>query len=185
MAGDTIRAFVALELDAACRERIVALTRELRPLVPDVRWAHADQLHLTLKFLGDSTRAVLDRLTPDLERAAAVCAPAEVSVAGLGMFPERGAPRVLWLAIALPAPLLALQSACEAAAGAAGFAREARPFQPHLTLGRWRSHAARPNLPAADLGRTRLSRLTLFQSELRPEGARHTSLATFELGSRP
>jgi 2'-5' RNA ligase len=185
VASDTIRAFVALEIEAPCRERIVALTRDLRQRIPEVRWAHAEQLHLTLRFLGDSTRAALARLTPELARAAEACAPAEVSVAGLGLFPERGAPRVLWLALDLPAPLLVLQSACEAAAVAAGFARDGRPFQPHLTLGRWRSHAPRPSLPPADLGLTHLSRLTLFQSELRPEGATHTQLATFELGSRP
>jgi 2'-5' RNA ligase len=71
---------------------------------------------------------------------------------------------------------------------AAGFPRESRPFSPHLTLGRWRDRAARPELPAVDLGSTLLDALVLMCSELRPEGALYTCLQRFELqgsGARP
>jgi 2'-5' RNA ligase len=78
--------------------------------------------------------------------------------------------------------MAALQAGCEAAAVAAGFPREARRFSPHLTLGRWRDRAARPELPAVDLGSSVLDTLVLFRSELRPEGAVHTQLQRFELG---
>jgi 2'-5' RNA ligase len=75
-----------------------------------------------------------------------------------------------------------LQLACERAARAAGFASEERPFRAHLTLGRWRDRAPRPELPEADLGTTRLDTLVLYQSELRRGGAVYTSLWRFELG---
>ena len=110
-------------------------------------------IHLTLRFLGDTSPTQVETLRPRLAAAAALCPPAEARVAGLGTFPERGSPRVLWLGLEVPPPLLDLQRACERAARAAGFEREERPFRAHLTLGRWRERAARPDLPPADLGR--------------------------------
>lgn len=180
--GGGIRAFVALELDASMRERIAETMADLRRRIPGVRWVSTDGLHLTLRFLGHAPPHVLAGLEPDLQRAAAACPPGEARVAGLGMFPERGSPRVLWLAISLPSPGLDLQGACEAAAVRAGFPREDRAFRPHLTLGRWRDRAPRPELPSVDLGMTALERLVLFRSELRPQGAVYTPLATFPLG---
>jgi 2'-5' RNA ligase len=89
---------------------------------------------------------------------------------------------VLWLAVEPGPQVLRLQAACESAARSAGFAAEARPFRPHLTLGRWRSRVRRPELPALDLGEASLERLVLFASELDPAGARHTELAAWPLG---
>ena len=82
----------------------------------------------------------------------------------------------------MPATVFDLQRACERAARAAGFEREARPFKAHLTLGRWRDRAPHPELPPVDLGATRLDALVLFKSDLRPDGAVYTSLARFALG---
>ena len=97
------------------------------------------------------------------------------------MFPERGSPRVLWLALTWPEPFATLQSACERAAVSVGFPKEDRPFKPHLTLGRWRDRARRPDLPPADLGSTRLETLVLFSSQPQREGSIYTPLARFPL----
>jgi 2'-5' RNA ligase len=176
------RAFIALELDAPLRARIAALQASLSALASGVRWVAADGIHLTLRFLGESSPAALAALDPALRAAAGACTSSQAAVSGIGMFPERGSPRVLWIGVALPAPAVALQAACEAAAVAAGFPREARPFRPHLTLGRWRERCSRPALPPAELGVARLERLVIFRSELRPEGALYTPLAEFPLG---
>jgi 2'-5' RNA ligase len=88
---------------------------------------------------------------------------------------------VLWLGVELPAPVLALQAACEAAAVAEGFEPETRPFRSHLTLGRWRERAPRPALPDVDLGTLALRELVLFRSQLRPSGAVYTGIARFPL----
>jgi 2'-5' RNA ligase len=90
---------------------------------------------------------------------------------------------VLWLGITLRPEIEALQAACEAAAVAAGFSPETRSFRAHLTLGRWRERARRPALPQVDLGVSRLDRLVLFKSDLKPSGAVHTALSTFALGA--
>ena len=179
---EPVRAFVALEIDAGARERLAELIGGLRPLLPGARWVAASNLHLTLRFLGPSRPDALARIALDLERAAAACPPCTAPMLALGTFPERGRPRVLWLDMALPEPILALQSACERAAVAAGFEREPRPFRSHLTLARFRDGGRAGPLPRPELGEARLERVTLFRSELRPQGPLYTALGTFALG---
>jgi RNA 2',3'-cyclic 3'-phosphodiesterase len=179
---EAARAFVALEIDAAARARVAELMAKLRPLAPGARWVAVENLHLTLRFLGPSRPEALERIASDLDRATAACPPSTAPMRELGMFPERGSPRVLWLDIALPEPILGLQEASERAAVAAGFERESRPFRSHLTLARFRD-AERPGpLPRHELGEAQLERVTLFRSELRPQGPVYTALRVFPLG---
>lgn len=177
-----IRAFVALELDPASRSRIAGLVGELRPIVPHVRWVRPASLHVTVRFLGYAAPPALVQLQGPLAEAAARCRAVEVPVRGLGLFPDRGSPRVIWLGIDVPAPVRALQEACERAAVEAGFPPEPRAFRPHLTLGRWSEPARRPRVPEVDLGKAHLERLVLFRSDLRREGSVYTPLAAFALG---
>ena len=177
-----IRSFVALDLDPGVRARIDGLIADLRPHVPGVRWVRPESLHVTVRFLGYAAPAVLVELQGPLAEAARQCPPAAAPVRGLGLFPPRGAPRVLWLGLELPAPVADLQAACERAAVAAGFPPEPRPFRPHLTLARWPSPGRRPALPPVDLGAGRLERLVLYRSEPRRDGSVYTPLATFALG---
>jgi RNA 2',3'-cyclic 3'-phosphodiesterase len=181
-AVDHARAFVAVELDAPLRKAIGDLQDGLRPRLGGIRLVRPEGIHLTLRFLGETSPTQVETLRPRLAAAADLCPPAEASVAGLGTFPERGSPRVLWLGLDVPQTILDLQHACERAARAAGFEKEARPFRAHLTLGRWRERAARPELPPADLGAARLDTLVLFRSDLSPGGAVYTPLARFPLG---
>jgi 2'-5' RNA ligase len=181
-AVDPARAFVAIELEAALREALGDLQARLRPRLGGIRLVRPEGIHLTLRFLGDTSPTQVESLRPRLAAAAALCPPAEARLAGLGTFPERGSPRVLWLGLDVPPAVFDLQRACERAARAAGFEREARPFRAHLTLGRWRERGPRPDLPPADLGATRLETLVLFRSDLRPDGAVYTPLARFPLG---
>ena len=177
-----VRAFVALPLGAAALGRVAEAIESLRPHVAGVRWVRPEGLHLTLRFLGPSSLHALTALEPALRATAGECPVAVARLASLGLFPERGSPRVLWLSVDVGPRVLALQEACERAAIAAGFAPEDRPFRPHLTLGRWRDRRPRPHLPELDLGETLLDRLVLFKSELGPGGAVHVPLAQFELG---
>jgi 2'-5' RNA ligase len=177
-----VRAFVALELDAEVREALAALVDSLRPRVTGARWVRPESVHLTLRFLGDTSPERVERLRPLLAAAAAGCDPIEAQVARLGTFPGPGRPpRVLWLGIQLPSPALSLQAECEKAAVAVGFPAEERPFRGHLTLARFRERVLRPALPPVDLGPVRLHTLALVRSDLRPGGAVYTSLARFPL----
>jgi 2'-5' RNA ligase len=181
-APDHVRAFVALELDARLRGAIGELQARLRLGLGRIHLVRPEGIHLTLRFLGSTTPRQIETLSPRLAAAASACPPAEVPVAGLGTFPEQGSPRVLWLGLEVPPAIRDLQRACERAALAAGFEKEDRPFRAHLTLGRWRDRAPRPELPRADLGATRLETLVLFKSDLRPGGAVYTPLERFGLG---
>jgi RNA 2',3'-cyclic 3'-phosphodiesterase len=180
---DEVRAFVALELEESLHERLARLAADLRPRLPGLRFASPGSAHLTMRFLGRASPEALDRIAEALAPAAAACPVADVPVTGLGIFPPQGPPRILWLGLDLPAPMLALQTACERAARDAGFEPETRPFRPHLTLGRWRERVARPRLPEIEPAATRLERLVLFRSELKPAGAVHTPLGVFPLGT--
>ena len=141
MTDESVRAFVALELPEWVGEAVADLQARLRPRLGSVRLVRPEGAHLTLRFLGQTSPAQEEALRGPLARAAGACPPCEARVAGLGTFPERGSPRVLWLGLELADAVLALQEACERAAVAAGFAREDRAFKPHLTLGRWRERA--------------------------------------------
>lgn len=177
-----VRAFVALELDERLRARLGDVVASLQREVPGVRWVRMEGMHLTLRFLGWCSPEALAAIEPGLRRAAGACPRAEARVSGLGLFPDGGRPRVLWIGIALPEPILELQLACEEAAVASGFAPEPRPFRSHLTLGRFREGARRPSLPAVDLGHAFLDTLVLYRSQPQRQGAVYTPLVTFPLG---
>jgi 2'-5' RNA ligase len=180
-----LRTFVALELDAGLHERLAALAVDLRPAFPGLRWVRAEGIHLTLRFLGETSPGQVERLGTALGEAAAACPSTTASVGGLGVFPERGSPRILWLGIDVAPPVLALQAACEEAAVACGFPHEHRRFRAHLTLGRWRDRARPPFLPAVGLGAARLDTLTHFRSEVGPGGSVYTALGSWKLGAPP
>lgn len=179
--GKAIRAFVALPLPDALRAGVADTVRRLQESLPDVRYVHDEGAHVTLRFLGWTSAETLAAIQAPLRAAAAECPPATMAVRGLGIFPERGNPRVLWMGLVLPPPVHALQARCEQAAIAAGLPPETRPFHPHLTLGRWRDRAGRPVLPDADLGSAGMDRLVLYRSDLRSSGSVHIPLATFPL----
>jgi 2'-5' RNA ligase len=177
-----IRAFVALPFPDGLRRDVAETIRRLTPVLPDVRFVREEGAHVTLRFLGWTRADTLAGLEAPLRAAAAACPRLDVSVRGLGLFPERGAPRVLWLGLEMPPAAAALQAACERAAVASGFEAETRAFHPHLTLGRWRDRARRPALPHVDLGAAHLRELVLYRSDTRPAGSVYTPLAVFPLG---
>jgi 2'-5' RNA ligase len=177
-----VRAFLALDFDEPMRARLAEARARLEREVTGVRWLSPETIHLTLRFLGPSTPQALESLSTGVEGAVRACGPCEARVEGVGFFPTRGSPNVIWAGLVLPPAVLELQAGCERAAVAAGFAPEGRPFRPHVTLGRWRDRVRRPAVPALDLGSTRLGPVILYRSDLRPQGAVHTPLRTFPLG---
>ena len=188
----TVCAFVALDLPKALQAAFATTIARLEKSIPGVSWVDFRRMHLTLRFLGWTTRERLNALEPHLGAAARACPPVPATVSGLGTFPPSGRARVLWVGIHLPQSGTALQAACEAAAVEGGFPPERRGFQPHLTLGRWSQPVRRPALPDLDLGRTRLERLVLYRTEsargeaklpgVRRAVSVYSQLAVFPLG---
>ena len=193
-AAETICAFVALELPKALQDAFIKEIQQLEKAIPGIQWMNPRRMHLTLRFLGWTTRERVKCLDAYLAAAARPCPPIEARVSGLGTFPPSATERarVLWAGIALPPSGKTLQAACESAAIECGFPPERRVFQAHLTLGRWKEPARLGKLPALDLGTTRLEQLTLYRREpnkgeaavpgVRRPVAAYQKIATFPLG---
>lgn len=142
MAGmEMIRAFVALEMPTAVKQELGLVTGVLNGQTPDgsVRWVKPALLHLTLRFLGDTAVSKLPAIHEALDDVSRQAAPFALRLGGLGCFPNRKRPRVIWVGLEGDTkPLLALKRAVDAALVPLGWAVEERPFQAHLTLGRVR-----------------------------------------------
>jgi 2'-5' RNA ligase len=182
------RCFVAVSLVDPARTAVAEYLASLRATVAGVGWVRPEQLHLTLKFLGNVAPARIAALEARLIEAVGVIEACTAEVAGVGAFPNLARPQVLWVGVRAPS-LAALADAVEASAAAEGFARETRPFRPHVTLGRVRERGRRATPEVALLARdgdrafgtSPLRDVTLFRSVLGAGGARHGVLGSFRL----
>ena len=186
------RVFVAIELPAPVRQKLIEHIDRLRSTMPEVRasWSREENLHLTLKFLGDVPLTNVEGLALAAQRAATKVEPFEMTVGGCGAFPPKGHPRVLWIGIEDPSGQLAfLHAALEDDCAKAGFPHEERSFHPHLTIARIRKPHDSRLLAAAhkDMGyereTVRASELIVIRSELRSEGSNHTIISRHPFSS--
>lgn len=189
-----IRCFAAVEVPApAVRRALEGAQGRLRQALGrdagQVKWVPAHQFHFTLRFFGEIGPAEVEAATGALRRAAEGTRSFRLEVAGLGAFPSAAHPAVLWAGTGEGrGRLVALARQVEAELAACGFAPEARPFQPHLTLGRVRRGAPLGSAlqeclaaPAVSYGSWPVERLVLMRSDLMPAGPRYTVLAAAEL----
>ncbi len=191
---DEIRTFVAIELSAELRQALRGVQKQLKgaPGAYAVRWVSTDNLHLTLKFLGNVPRAQVDDLAKGLEEAATGITPFTLQAHGLGCFPNTRKPNVVWVGLEGEiARIVELARRVEDALAARGIAREDKPFSPHLTLGRVNRDARQSDraalgeaiqkFPPADYGPVPVQAVHLIQSDLRPGGAVYTVLRTVSM----
>ncbi len=154
-----------------------------------VAWVAPDNLHLTLKFLGNVAETRLDAIVASLRGAVGEAATFDATVSGLGAFPTPTRARVVWAGVSAGAePMVELAGRVDAALAALGVPPEARPFSPHVTLGRARVPRRAPALAEAlaggqgrEFGTVRVARLVLMQSHLSPTGSRYAELAEIPL----
>lgn len=191
-----MRLFVALEIPAAVRENLAALVSDLRVLssqLPDrhPRWVRPENIHLTLKFIGETDarkiegiRAALSRIRTD--------APVELLFRGLGFFPDAKPPRVFWAGVNASGNLPLLAANVDRALETQGIVREERAFRPHLTLARFDPPGVAEKLSAAveqnvdhDFGSAQACEFHLIESNLHPSGAAYKTLDTFPFVTEP
>ena len=190
------RAFVALGLDAPTREAVTAQIERLRPLSRAVAWVPPQNLHFTLKFLGEQTDAGLAHAVAALDEAAAGRAPFAIALHGLGAFPGMERPRILWVGVAEGAlDVRALQSRVEIALQSRAFSGDSRPWHPHLTVGRvfdprrWRRDTspalrdAMARAAATGFGSVPVARIALMRSDLASSGARYREICSLPLAA--
>lgn len=182
--SETWRLFVAIPLEGLAAEPLRATRSEWERRLPGLRWVGAEQLHLTLRFLGESPP---DRVGPLLERLERVERPATgapLRLAGGGAFPQPARARVLWWGLAAEW-LEPLARQVEEAVRAAGWPAEERRFVGHLTVARVRGGGSLDAWPLLTGWQDRLwatgavSEFILYRSQLRPQGPLYNPLVRF------
>jgi len=156
------------------------------PRTTAVRWVPPNNIHLTIKFLGDVSPTNMEMLMKMLKLEVSQVPHFSVSVGELGAFPTLKRPRVLWIGIQAPPQLASLVHLVEAETDKLGYVNEERPFSPHLTLGRVSQNATPEQVhqvaevlagvQAGELGVFEVNEVVLFKSELRSTGAEYTPL---------
>lgn len=191
-----IRLFIALPLPAEVEAELDRLLAQLRPKSSNVKWVPSRNIHLTVKFLGDTEEKIVGKITSAIDEVATQYQPFESTLDRIGAFPNLRRPRVIWVGGSEP-----IADASGGAADAARLARdidhrmrklrfekEKRPFKAHLTLGRVRQGRRVDELAAflesfrLDPIPLKLDRLVLFKSTLTPKGATYDRLHEAILG---
>jgi 2'-5' RNA ligase len=183
-----VRSFISINLDEAIKKEINLLLTELRRQGFDVRWVPAENLHVTLKFLGHISEEMVERVKERLYNITASFKPFRLRFNGIGFFPDRRRPRVIWIDISDSDVLKGLQEKVEEELVEIGIEKEDRRFSPHLTIGRVRSQHDIERLirfvetiKDREFGIIDVDRVYLMKSDLRPGGAQYSVIEGFPL----
>ena len=191
---EQIRSFVAIELPEGAKKGLTRLRNELeRDEHRFVKWVDPGGIHLTLKFLGNIPSKRVTEITEAMKKAAQGISPFLLEISGLGAFPSLKQARVLWVGVGGELDKLStLQQKIDSALAALGFAREERPFVPHLTLARIREGTSGPERKGfgelvgsatfEDKYPVEVEAIRLMRSQLMPAGALYTCLSVAGLG---
>ena len=177
----SIRTFVAIELPERVRAALAGVPAAASlPASASVRWTRPGNLHLTLRFLGDTPEEQIAPLSRALDAVAAGAPSFELELGGAGAYPEARAARVLWIGLVdADRKLRKLRNQVEAAVRGLGWEREGRPFAPHLTLARLRQPARLSGgswIEPVPLCRFEVKEVALMRSTLKPAGAEYDLL---------
>jgi len=188
-----IRAFIAVELPGELKQELAALETQLKKNSPPVvKWVDPESIHITLKFLGETSDAVIDELLLAMGESVAGVSPFKLEVGKIGAFPAVDRPQVIWVGISGDMEKLAqLQKNLEQNTEQLGFKRESRPFSPHLTLGRVREGARVKEIqrigkllnetPFTAKHNIEAHEINLLKSQLTRAGAIHTIIGMVKL----
>lgn len=178
------RIFVGLELPAAVTDQLAGLTCGL----PGARWLESDQMHVTLRFIGEVDGGVFDDALNALDTVA--FEPFELQLKGVGFFPPRGRADTLWVGLRDPGSVTALKTKIDASLARAGIEREQRKFVPHVAIARLK------DCQSSKLGQYiveyslfesipfRVEHFHLYSSMLSSSGAIYRVEGSYQLGQR-
>lgn len=186
-----LRCFIAVHVPDEIRESIGTVIGALASTGADVKWVKPGNIHITLKFLGSTEEGLVERISGAVQKKISSRSPFYIKIAGTGYFPDRKRPRVIWIGISEAGDLGPLQKEIDEVAARFGYAPEERPFSPHLTIGRVRSGKKVKEMmellerySGRDFGTVEIKGVSLMKSELKPEGAEHSSLAEILFAGR-
>ena len=180
-----MRTFVAIDLPSEVRRNIAHLIDLLRPAGDQVRWARPENLHVTLKFIGELPTESIPEATHRLS-SIRTPEPLSLQVHGVGYFPNERAPRIIWLGLKSGPELSVLASQVEEAVLPLGVAKDKRPFAPHLTVGRLKTPGRIPAVQEIlrrrdplDFGSFAAKDFYLYESQLATGGSVYRKIARF------
>ncbi len=189
-----LRAFLAVELSVAIREKLSTLQQTLKKTLPAINWVRPENIHLTLKFLGYVDSSHISQILAVMEPLGQEHQKFSIEVHGLGVFPQANHPRVFWVGVTGEMQTLQeLVLAIDAALEPLGFPVEAKSYHPHLTLARikrenalvgaaLRKHEVLEN--EQHIGTLSIDRLILFQSQIDSTGPTYTPLGDVWLAGK-
>ena len=160
---------------------------DLQQPIDGMRWQSQEQMHLTLKFVGEAAKTAARELREELDKIDHPCF--SMTIAGIGYFPKGKQPKVVWAGITQNAALQELHQKVENLCEKIGVAPEARPYKPHITIGRTKSTSKRAvtsfinkhkNFAISDIA---VDEFVLYESKLHSDGARHHRLQSYSLKS--
>lgn len=195
---EKIRSFIAIPLPESVKSHIRTIQDNIRSTGLKMRWVKPENIHLTLKFLGDIPRTDVDAVAGAMDRAAGTISPLSLGAKGIGVFPNIKRPRVLWAGLNGETHELIrlqqnLEQKLEQSLVPLGFKKENRSFKAHLTIARIKQ--AKHRIYPKDLVQViekngnfesesfTVNEIILYQSVLKPTGAVYTKLKTVSLKS--
>ena len=180
-----IRTFVALPIPDNLKEHLGKAIATLGNKNAGVKWVRAENIHITLKFLGNISEDMITPLSQELDRAVEGFPPLHLGFSACGVFPNLKRPRVIWIGMKGDTALLSeIASSVDAACTGFGIPPEKRPFKAHITLGRLKVPSMVDLETKFIEEEFNATRVILYKSELLPQGARYTALHTSCLGQK-
>lgn len=182
-----MRTFIALELPERIKDSLAQLQNQLKASGADVKWVDPNNIHLTLKFLGERDEKKVEKIIQIIDEVAKTKNSFQIHISSLGVFPKIDFPRVVWVGIDKgDNETKEIAKELEEKIAKIGIPKEDRPFSSHITIGRVRSPLKKEKLVQAlkdlenNLGRQNLEfevrRITLFKSTLTPKGPIYEAL---------
>ena len=168
-----MRLFIAIPVEGDTQQQLA----DLQQPVQGIRWQKKEQMHLTLKFLGESSGEQFQQLLPLLKEVEANSF--SINIQGVGYFPKGKDPKVLWAGVELNEALIQLQEKVEEVCEKVGVEPEQRPFKPHITIGRVKGGTKGDVMSFINqhkqfrVSNVPVNEFVLFESKLSPEGAKH------------
>ena len=180
-----MRLFVAIDIPREIRDALATFLKDLRGIAPEAKWVRAENLHVTLKFLGETAPEKVSAIVNTLS-SLRTAQPVSLEFRGMGFFPNEKRPRVFWSGMDASANLKALAEDIDRSLHQLGFPLEQRPFTPHLTLARFNPPGLLPKLSSAvteyssrNFGSLSAHEFLLIESKLKPQGAEYTTVQSF------
>jgi len=192
MSETTLRTFIAFKLPEHVISLLQSVQQELISYGFKVRWVRPENIHLTIKFLGNIHQTDLNKISGALLESAKTHGPFSFSAKGLGIFPGLSRPQVIWVGFAGEIERISrFQQHLDQSLSALGFPKENRPFQGHLTLGRFKGKTHTGKLVDAlnaqsgfESEPVTIDRVILFKSDLNPSGPIYSELLAVPLGGK-